>query len=39
MKREVKALAAVLAWSFETLATKADLERLREEFRELRRPR
>jgi len=39
MKREVKTLAAVLAWSVETLAEKSDLERLREEIRELRRPR
>jgi hypothetical protein len=35
----MKSLAAVLTWSVETLAAKSDLERLREEIRELRRPR
>lgn len=39
VRREMKSLAAVLTWSVETLAAKSDLERLREEIRELRRPR
>jgi hypothetical protein len=39
LKRESAGLARLLSWSLETLATKADIASLREEIRQLRRPR